>query len=230
MAVTRCPKCHVPLTPEEAQGPTCPACKSAFALVGHPTTEGTVNQAAVAPSQGSDAGLGFVLALVGAITGGVIGVLAFGGKLQAIRKQIDELRRQEQALAKELAQIEAATPSTVQKELKKLQGIWKGVASESDGQRPAKGWFLERFTKAKLTVKEGKLSFSSDGNRPWEIAYQSHRKSKLDTYWLDPAKKPTTFTITLSMGGFLSGSIETVYGIYKLQGNQLTVCYATLLT
>jgi len=151
-------------------------------------------------------------------------------KLQAIRKKIDELRRQEQALAKELGQIEAATPSTVQKELKKLQGTWKLVASESDGQRPAKGWFLERFTKAKLTVKEGKLSFSSDGNRPWEIAYQSDRKPKLDTYWLDPAKKPTAFTITVSMGGFLSGSIETVYGIYKLEGNQLTICYSTQWT
>ena len=77
MPVTRCPKCDVPLTPEEAQGPTCPACKSDFALAGHPTTEG--NQAAVGPAQGSDAGLGFVLALVGAITGGVIGVVAFGG-------------------------------------------------------------------------------------------------------------------------------------------------------
>lgn len=148
-------------------------------------------------------------------------------KLQAIRKEIDELRRQEQALAKELAQIEAATPSTVQKELKRLQGTWKVVASESDGQRPAKGWFMEEFTKAKLTFKEDKLIFSSEGNRPWEVAYQSDKKAKLDTYRLDPAKKPRAFTITVSMVGFLSGSIETVYGIYKLEGNQLTVCYST---
>jgi uncharacterized protein (TIGR03067 family) len=151
-------------------------------------------------------------------------------KLQAIRKEIDELRRQEQALAKELGQIEAATPSTVQKELKKLQGTWKMVASESDGQRPAKGWFLEEFTKAKLTVKEDKLIFSSEGNRPWELAYQSDRKPKLDTYWLDPATKPTAFTITVSMGGFLSKGIETVYGIYQLEGNQFTICYSTQWT
>ena len=151
-------------------------------------------------------------------------------KLQAIRKEINELRRQEQALAKELGQIEAATPSTVQKEFEKLQGTWKVIASESDGQRPAKGWFLEEFTKAKLTVNEDKLIFSSEGNRPWEIAYQSDGKPKLDTYWLDPAKKPTAFTITVSMGGFLSGGIETVYGIYKLEGNQLTICYSTQWT
>jgi uncharacterized protein (TIGR03067 family) len=151
-------------------------------------------------------------------------------KLQAIRKEINELRRQEQELAKELGQIEAATPSTGQKELKKLQGTWKVVASESDGQRPAKGWFLEEFTKAKLTVKEDKLIFSSEDNRPWEVAYQSDRKPKLDTYRLDPAKKSPAFTITISTGGFLSGSIQTVYGIYKLEGNQLTICYSTQWT
>jgi uncharacterized protein (TIGR03067 family) len=151
-------------------------------------------------------------------------------KLQAIRKEIDELRRQEQALAKELEQIEAAAPSTVQKELKKLQGTWKVVASESDGQRPARGWFLEELTKAKLTVKEDKLIFSSEGNSPWEVAYQSDRKPKLDTYWLRPAKEHTAFTITVSMGGFLSKGIETVYGIYKLEGNQLTICYSTQWT
>jgi uncharacterized protein (TIGR03067 family) len=151
-------------------------------------------------------------------------------KLQAIRKQIDELRRQEQALAKELERIEAATPSTVQKELKKLQGTWKVLASESDGQRPAKGWFLEEFAKAKLTVKEDKLIFSSERNPPWEVAYRSDRKPKLDTYWLDPAKKPTAFTMTVSVGGFLSRSIETVYGIYQLEGDQLTICYSTQST
>jgi uncharacterized protein (TIGR03067 family) len=126
-----------------------------------------------------------------------------------------------------LEQIEAAAPSTVQNELKKLQGTWKVVASESDGQRPARGWFLEEFTKARLTVKEDKLLFSSEGNRPWEVAYQPDRKPKLDTYWLDPAKKPRAFTITVSVGGFLSGGIETVYGIYKLESNQLTICYST---
>ncbi|HKB35221.1 MAG TPA: TIGR03067 domain-containing protein, partial [Gemmataceae bacterium] len=87
--------------------------------------------------------------------------------------------------------------------------------------------FLEEFTKAKLTVKEDKLIFSSEGNRPSEVAYQSDRKPKLDTYWLDPAKKPPTFTMTVSMGGFLSRSIVTVYGIYKSDGNQLTICYST---
>jgi uncharacterized protein (TIGR03067 family) len=151
-------------------------------------------------------------------------------KLQAIRKELDRLRGQEQALAKELAQIEAATPSTVQKDLEKLQGTWKLVASESDGQRPAQGWFLEVFTKAKLTVKEEKLLFSSDGNLPWEVTYRSDRKPKLDTYWLDPGKKPATFTMTFSTGGFLSGGIETVYGIYRLEGRQLTICYSTQWT
>src|SRR5262249_34493278 len=104
---------------------------------------------------------------------------------------------------------------------------WKLVVSERDGERPAKGWFLEEFMKAKLTVKDDKLLFSSAGNRPFEVPYQSDRKPKLNTYWLDPAKKPTAFAITISMGGFLTGSIETVYGIYRLEGNQLTICYST---
>jgi hypothetical protein len=71
MPVTRCPKCEIPLTQAEAQGATCPSCQGALAPVGQPNKQGTDKQAGFSGTE-------FALALVGAIIGGVIGIIAFG--------------------------------------------------------------------------------------------------------------------------------------------------------
>jgi RNA polymerase sigma factor (sigma-70 family) len=89
------------------------------------------------------------------------------------------------------------------KDEEKILGTWALVSFEEGGQEaPAEA------------IKEAKVIFAADG----KMAVKQGVKEQEFTYKLDPAKKPKEFSGTNAQG-------RTVLGIYKLDGDTLTVCY-----
>jgi uncharacterized protein (TIGR03067 family) len=101
--------------------------------------------------------------------------------------------------------IGAATPAQdAKKEAEKLQGQWVGVSWETRGfQHPA-----EAAQQRKLTVK-------GDG---W-IVKQGDEPENKAAFKIDPSKDPKTIDLTFEQGKF-----RKMHGIYKLEGDTLTVC------
>jgi uncharacterized protein (TIGR03067 family) len=64
-------------------------------------------------------------------------------------------------------------------------------------------------------IKEAKVTFAADG----KMTVKQGANEQEFTYELDPAKKPKEFSGTNAQG-------RTVLGIYKLDGDTLTVCCA----
>jgi len=95
----------------------------------------------------------------------------------------------------------------VKKELAKLQGEWTMVSLEENGKKESD----ETVKRYKLTIKEDQWIITTSmggGKKPFKI---------------DPSKDPKTLDLV-----FKFGDKETVSpGIYKLEGDTLTLCRST---
>ena len=97
----------------------------------------------------------------------------------------------------------AAGKDEAAKDEEKILGTWAVVSGEEGGQKAPE----ER-------IKEGKLIFAADG----KLTAKLGEREQEFTYQLDPAKKPKEFSVMDDKG-------RTMLGIYKLDGDTLTVCY-----
>jgi RNA polymerase sigma factor (sigma-70 family) len=103
-----------------------------------------------------------------------------------------------------LADKPAAAGKPEAKDEEHIQGTWALESYEEGGQKAPE----ERIKGAKLIIAaEGKITVKNADGKEVE-----------GTLKLDPAKKPKEFSFTNDKG-------ETRVGIYKLQGDTLTVCY-----
>ena len=89
------------------------------------------------------------------------------------------------------------------KDEQKILGTWALVSGEEGGQKAPP----ERLKDATVTFAEGGKLTVKMGERDQEF-----------TFKLDPAKKPKEFSATNDQG-------RTLLGIYKLEGDTLTVCF-----
>jgi uncharacterized protein (TIGR03067 family) len=97
------------------------------------------------------------------------------------------------------------------KELEKFQGTWTLVAVEANGQKASE----EDLKKGEVTlvVKDDKFTLkTAQGN------FEGSLK-------LDPAKKPKAYD---AKGTDPGGKTQESVGIYKFDGDKLTVCFALL--
>jgi uncharacterized protein (TIGR03067 family) len=93
------------------------------------------------------------------------------------------------------------------KDLESIQGTWKIVMLEADGeQAPA-----EIVATVKLVFKDDKLTFT-----PGEPGFTNY------TYKLDPTAKPANFDMTHTDG---ANKGKTQKGIYSLAGDSLKICF-----
>ena len=99
-----------------------------------------------------------------------------------------------------------ADDDETRKELKALQGTWKVVAAEQDGEA------LDRIVGGVLTVKDNNFSIKT--------ASGTELKGDLT---LDPAKKPRHINFAHQEGPVKD---NTWQGIYELKGDTLKICYA----
>ena len=97
----------------------------------------------------------------------------------------------------------AAGKDEAVKDEEKILGTWTLVSSEEGGRKAPE----ER-------LKEATVTFAADG----KLTAKQGGKEQEFTYQLDPAKKPKEFSGTNDQG-------RTVLGIYKLEGDTLTVCF-----
>jgi RNA polymerase sigma factor (sigma-70 family) len=101
-----------------------------------------------------------------------------------------------------LADKPAAGKDADQKDEEKIVGTWLAVSCEEGGKKVPEE-----------KVKEARLILAADG----KLTHDFGKRDKSGTYKLDPAKKPKEFTVSTNGG-------ETLNGIYKLDGDTLTIC------
>jgi RNA polymerase sigma factor (sigma-70 family) len=97
----------------------------------------------------------------------------------------------------------AAGKDEAPKDEEAILGTWALESGEEGGQKAPE----ER-------IKEGKLTFAADG----KVTAKLGEREQEFTYQLDPAKKPKEFSVT-------DDKDRTLLGIYKLDGDTLTVCF-----
>jgi uncharacterized protein (TIGR03067 family) len=102
--------------------------------------------------------------------------------------------------------LAADTDGDVRKELKALEGKWKTVAVEAAG-KPFPKDAIPAFTF--VTAADGKSTGRADGG---EFRF---------TITVDPKKNPKTIQNLHESGDFKG---KKQFGIYKLEGDKLTVC------
>jgi uncharacterized protein (TIGR03067 family) len=93
------------------------------------------------------------------------------------------------------------------KDTAKIQGSWKVVSLEADGDQGP----VEIVAKLKLVFKDGNLTFT-----PGEPGFTNYE------YKLDPSTKPPSFDMTHA-GGKDKG--DTTKGIYAMDGDDLKICF-----
>jgi uncharacterized protein (TIGR03067 family) len=99
-----------------------------------------------------------------------------------------------------------ADDEAAKKELKALQGTWKVVAAEQDGDP------LDRIVGGTLVIKANNFAIKTAGG--------TELKGDLI---LDPAKKPKHVNLAHQDGPLKD---KTWQGIYELKGDTLKLCYA----
>lgn len=102
--------------------------------------------------------------------------------------------------------VARADEDEAKKELKALQGTWKVVAAEHDGDP------LERIVGGTMVVKGNNFAIKTAGG--------TELKGDLI---LDPAKKPKHVNLAHQDGPLKD---KTWQGIYELKGDTLKICYA----
>jgi RNA polymerase sigma factor (sigma-70 family) len=173
--------------------------KAAPAAVPAVVAEGTI-KAAVLTAAGQ-AAAGAIPASVAALTEGVLRAM-FLSKLKVLAAGLLAL-----CLAVAIAAVGArqalADKKEAPKDEEKILGTWAVVSGEEGGQKAPE----ER-------IKQAKLIFAADG----KLTAKLGEREQEFTYQLGPAKKPKEFSVMDDKG-------RTMLGIYKLDGDTLTVCY-----
>jgi RNA polymerase sigma-70 factor (ECF subfamily) len=180
--------------------------KAAPAAVPAALIEGTIQVAALtAAGKGATAA---IPATVAALTRGVLQTM-FLRKVKIVAVVVLALSVvgtaalvcARQALADKPA---AARKDQAPKDEEKILGTWALESGEDGGQKAPE----ER-------IKEAKAIFAADGKMTAKLG----EREQEFTYLLDPSKNPKEFSVTDDKG-------RTVLGIYKLDGDTLTVCFA----
>src|SRR4051812_43766944 len=108
------------------------------------------------------------------------------------------------------AAVAAQSDDAPKKELQALQGTWKVVYSEQNGERRTD---VEEVHKMRLTIKDDK----------WTLEFHNNVKDKrVATLELDPAQQPKAVDFKFSEG-LPAG--ETAPAIYELKGDNLKFCF-----
>jgi RNA polymerase sigma factor (sigma-70 family) len=177
--------------------------KAAPAAVPAVVAEGAVKAAALTAA--GQAAAGAIPATVTALTEGVLRSM-FLSKLKALAVVVLALSLAVAGSVVWARQVLADRPAAGREEApkddEKIVGTWAIVSLEKGGQKAPEEDY-----------KEAKLIFAADG----KLTAKLPKGEKGGTYKLGPAKKPKAITITTEEGG-------TLLGIYKLEGDTLTVC------
>ena len=100
-----------------------------------------------------------------------------------------------------------AAQDTAKEDLKKLEGAWVMVSGEDKGEKLSE-----------QTIKSAKLTLVGDKH-----TVKVGTDTIIGTHKLDPSKKPKEIDAMDTEGPFKD---KTGLGIYKLEGDQFTVCFA----
>lgn len=94
-----------------------------------------------------------------------------------------------------------------EKRVSEIDGVWTLVSASNDGAAtPAETIKRQDF---RVTIDDGRLVLRYTDRKPREIAF---------TFTLDPTKSPKQIDLS-------QGPKGASLGIYKLEGNRLTICY-----
>jgi uncharacterized protein (TIGR03067 family) len=104
----------------------------------------------------------------------------------------------------------AARDDAGKEELKRLAGTWQAVSYELDGKKASEE-----------DMKKIRLLIDADGNAKAQSEGKTFIASRIK---VDPAKRLKTMDITFTEGEVAPG--KTAPGIYKLEGETLTICRA----
>jgi RNA polymerase sigma factor (sigma-70 family) len=161
-------------------------------------------KAAVLTAAGTAAGA--VPATVAALTKGVLRAM-FLSKLKLVMAVVMAVTVAAGGTVLGTLQVLADKPAAAGKDEapkddEKIVGTWTVESYEEGGQKAAEG-----------AIKEARVTFAADGKM---TAKQGGREQEY-TYKLDPAKNPKEFSMMNDKG-------QTALGIYKLDGDTLTIC------
>jgi len=103
--------------------------------------------------------------------------------------------------------VPAQNAQDAKQEFDKLQGEWTLVSTEVGGKKRPN----TVNAVSKLTISENQ----------WVVTYRDFASNARSTIEIDPSKDPKSIDLTFR------GEKEPARGIYKLEGDTLTVCYGT---